>query len=297
MSKISNPLPMRDGVSPSFVWVPEGAWKNALDFLCQHFPDISEETWQARLNKREVCDQTGLRLTIESSVKRGMCLYYYREVALEPPIPFKEVILHQDEHLLVVDKPHFLPVTPGGQYLQETLLVRLKNKTGIEELTPLHRLDRETAGVILFSTNRTSRGAYQSLFQQQQIHKTYQAIAPKIENLSFPYLKRSRLIESPQFFVMEEAPGEINSETLIEVLEDLGEYALYRLSPKTGKKHQLRLHMASLGAPLINDLFYPEIKPSGSDDYTKPLKLLAHSIAFRDPITGQDRRFQSNLRL
>ncbi|WMW81626.1 RluA family pseudouridine synthase [Undibacterium cyanobacteriorum] len=297
MSKISSPLPMRDGVSPSFVWVPEGKWTTVLNFLCQHFPDISEETWRARFTKQEVCDQTGQRLTAESSIERGMCLFYYREVAHETPIPFEEVILHQDEHLLVVDKPHFLPVTPGGQYLQETLLVRLKNRTGIEELTPLHRLDRETAGVILFSVNRTSRGAYQSLFQQQQIRKIYQAIAPKIENLSFPYLKRSRLVESSRFFVMEEVPGEANAETLIEVLEDRGEYALYRLSPKSGKKHQLRVHMANLGAPLVNDLFYPEIKPSGSDDYTKPLKLLAHSIAFRDPITEQERRFQSNLSL
>lgn len=288
---------MRDGVGPSVVWVPEGQWTTALNFLCQHFPDISEETWRARFAKQEVCDQTGQRLTAESSIKRGICLFYYREVAHETPIPFEEVVLQQDEHLLVVDKPHFLPVTPGGQYLQETLLVRLKNKTGIEELTPLHRLDRETAGVILFSTNRASRGAYQSLFQQQQIQKTYQAIAPKIENLRFPYVKRSRLMESPRFFVMEEVPGDVNAETLIEVLEDLGEHALYRLSPKTGKKHQLRVHMASLGAPLLNDLFYPEIKPCGSDDYTKPLKLLAHSIAFRDPITEQDRSFQSNLSL
>jgi tRNA pseudouridine32 synthase/23S rRNA pseudouridine746 synthase len=245
------------------------------------------------MNKLEVCDGAGNYLQADSAVKRGMCIYYYREVENEVIIPFHEKILFEDEHLLVVDKPHFLAVTPGGQYLRETLLVRLKASTGIDFLTPLHRLDRETAGVILFSKEIKSRGAYQSLFQTRQIEKTYHALAPHLPQQSFPYRKLSRMQESQRFFMMEEVAGMTNSETLISIVEHRGENDLYQLQPHTGKKHQLRLHMASMGAPILNDQFYPIAQPIGSDDYSKPLKLLAKSIALIDPITGKARAFHS----
>ncbi|WP_230409632.1 pseudouridine synthase [Undibacterium fentianense] len=296
-SKPPPPLPTRDGVSASFVWVPEGYWENALEFLCDYFPEVSLETWTERMQKREVCDSNGHFLSPISQIKRGMCLFYYREIPNEIKIPFCEHILFQDEHLLVVDKPHFLPVTPGGGYLRETLLVRLKRRTQIDHLTPLHRLDRETAGIMLFSKQVQSRGAYQVLFQHQQIDKTYHALAPHLDHVSFPLQKKSRLVEGPQFFVMQEVPGEANSETQIHLLERRGAFSMYELRPRTGKKHQLRVHLASLGAPIINDTFYPIALPHGSDDFEKPLKLLAKSIAFTDPITGESRHFESQLTL
>lgn len=293
----SAPLPTRDGISPSYIWLPEGQWQHALHFLCSHFPEVSEQIWLTRFAKHEVCTAEGIALTPNSPVKRGMCIYYYREVENEIAIPFQETILFQNEDLLVVDKPHFLPVTPGGNYLKETLLVRLKNSTGIDFLTPLHRLDRETAGVILLSCNPKTRGRYQALFQQNQIIKTYHAIAAFLPDLPTPYLKQSRLEESAQFFVMHEVEGEANTETLISIIERRGENALYQLQPKTGKKHQLRVHLASLGAPILNDRFYPQALPVGHDDFEKPLKLLAKRISFIDPHSQEHYHFESQLSL
>jgi tRNA pseudouridine32 synthase/23S rRNA pseudouridine746 synthase len=291
------PLPTRHGISPSYIWLPEGQWDNALTFLCEHFPEINVTRWLQRFSKQEIRASDGAILHPDSAVKRGMCIYYYRVIDDEKVVPFHEKILFQDEHLLVADKPHFLAVTPGGDYLRETLLVRLKRQTGNEALSPLHRLDRETAGVILFSQQSQSRGAYQQLFQQRQIDKIYHAVAPHLPELAFPLRKASRMIESERFFLMQEVAGTINAETDIAILERRNELSLYELRPSTGKKHQLRVHMASLGAAIINDNFYPNSRPSGSDDFNKPLQLLAKSIAFIDPITGEKRAFHSEQNL
>ncbi|MBI3728342.1 MAG: pseudouridine synthase [Burkholderiales bacterium] len=287
------PLPVRDGIAPSYIWIPEGHWDNVFSFLQDHFPDVGASTWQARLDKQEVVDQQGKVLLADSMVRRGMCIYYYREIENETPIPFHEEILFQDEHLLVVDKPHFLPVTPSGRFLRETLLVRLKKDTGLTDLTPIHRLDRETAGVMLFSHNPATRGQYQSMFQRKSMAKTYHAIAKHLPELAFPLRHYSRMEEAEKFFVMCEVAGIANSETLVNIKERRGEHSLYQLQPVTGRKHQLRLHMSSLGAPILNDAFYPAALPCKADDFSAPLQLLAKSICFDDPITGQQRYFES----
>ncbi|MGS0741493.1 pseudouridine synthase [Glaciimonas sp. GG7] len=287
------PLPVVDGVAPSYVWLPVGDWPDMLTFLVQRFPAIASAVWMARMDKGEVMDDRGVRLTATASYRHGCRLYYYRELEAETPIPFEEVILYQDARLLVVDKPHFLPVIPAGRFLHETLLVRLKKKTGLAELTPIHRLDRETAGVMIFSCDVASRGAYQSLFQQRLVDKVYEALAPTMPQLHFPLVHRSRMVEGTPFFRMQEVDGEANSETQIDLIEQRGENSLYRLHPLTGKKHQLRVHMAALGMPIVNDIFYPNNQPCKGDDYSSPLKLLAKSIAFQDPITSQRVRFQS----
>ncbi len=287
------PLATRDGVSPSYLWLPEGRWDNLLDFLLTQFPDVSEQQWHVRIAKHEVVDAQGTILAANSKVKRGMCIFYYREIDDEMAIPFQEQILYQDEHLLVVDKPHFLPVIPGGRFLHETLLVRLKKKSGNNQLTPIHRLDRETAGVILFSQKTETRGAYQSLFQQRKVNKTYHALAPHLSLQEFPLTYRSKMIDAEKFFVMEETPGEPNAETQITVIERRGDNDLYELHPSTGKRHQLRVHLASLGAPIINDTFYPIALPCKGDDFSAPLQLLAKSISFTDPLSGDYRQFTS----
>lgn len=287
------PLPTRDGISPSYIWLPEGHWRDLLEFLGQQFPDISEQRWLQRIAKGEVVDVSGKPLSASSEVKRGMCIFYYREPEDETEIPFQANILFQDQDLVVVDKPHFLPVTPGGRFLRETLLVRIKAQLKNDHLSPLHRLDRETAGVILFSCNPSTRGAYQSLFQQRAIGKTYHALAPHLSEICLPYTHESRMVESPQFFVMQEIPGTANSSTRIALLERRGANSLYELQPSTGKKHQLRVHLASLGAPIINDAFYPIALPCKGDDFSSPLQLLAKSIAFIDPISGEQRYFES----
>jgi len=287
------PLPLRDGVAPSYLWLDEAAPGPALAYLVARFPDVGESAWRGRMARGEVVDAGGAALLPGSTLRRGGRIWYYRELDAETPIPFEERILFRDEHLLVVDKPHFLPTTPGGRFLHESLLVRLKNKLGVAQLAPIHRLDRETAGVVMFSQREDSRGAYQSLFQKRSVDKVYEALAAPLPGRRFPFIHRSRMVDGTPFFRMREAAGEPNSETLIDVIDMREGAALYRLQPRSGRKHQLRVHMAALGAPIFNDAFYPDALPCKGDDFANPLKLLARAIAFDDPLSGQRRRFES----
>ena len=288
------PLPVRSGVAPSYLWLTETRTGGMLRFLAERFPDVSLDSWAARLGRGEVVDAQGQPLQADSHVRQGMRIWYYRELdEPETPIPFKERILFQDAHLLVVDKPHFLPMIPSGRFLHETLLVRLKAQLELPHLTPIHRLDRETAGVVIFSHNPDTRGKYQSMFQKRVVSKVYEALAGPIEGREFPFTYRSRMQDAEQFFVSEEVPGEANSETLIEMIERRGDVVRYRLHPHTGRKHQLRLHLSSLGAPILNDAFYPAALPCKGDDFSAPLQLLARAISFEDPLTGELRTFES----
>ena len=292
------PLPIRDGVAPSYLWLTEARAGGMLRFLAERFPDVPEASWAQRLARGEIVDARGTRLDAGSPVRQGMRIWYYRELETpETPIPFREQVLFRDEHLLVADKPHFLPTIPTGRFLHETLLVRLKKQFGLPHLTPIHRLDRETAGVVICSHNPASRGAYQSMFQKRTVNKVYEALAGPIEGREFPFTYRSRMQDAEQFFLSEEVAGEPNSETLVELLERRGEVAHYCLHPHTGRKHQLRLHLAALGAPILNDGFYPVALPCKGDDFSAPLQLLARSVSFVDPLSGQPRRFDSGFRL
>lgn len=293
LKQFPSPLPVRDGVSPSFLWLPNGAWPDMLSFLTARFPEVTPAIWQSRMARGEVMDADGARLAADSPYRQGACIFYYRELEGETPIPFAEKILYQDAHILVADKPHFLPVIPSGRFLHETLLVRLKKTTGLEYLSPIHRIDRETAGIVVFSHNPSTRGRYQTLFQRREIGKVYEALAPKLSGRAFPFTYRSRMVEGHPFFRMREEPGEPNAETTIELLEEGDEVNLYRLRPLTGKKHQLRVHLAALGIPIVNDAFYPLALPCKGDDMSRPLQLLARSIAFVDPVTGNARYFES----
>ena len=290
-------LPTRNGVGPSCVGLPAGAWLTITDFLVERFPAITRNEWLQRMANHLVVDEFGVLVTAERSYPSHMRIYYYRAVEVEQRIPFDEVILFQDEHLIVADKPHFLPVTPSGHFLQETLLVRLKNRLGIDTLIPIHRIDRETAGLVLFSVKPDERNAYQALFRHHAVTKHYEAIAPWRDDLTFPLTRKSRIVEGVPFFRQREVAGEPNSETHIDVVETNGSRARYALSPVTGKKHQLRVHMNALGLPILNDRMYPPVAVTPGDDYASPLQLLAKSIAFDDPVTGQKRYFQSQLAL
>lgn len=287
---------MREGVSASALACPAGPWPLLLDFLAERLDLVSRGDWQARMAAGEVLDERGQVLPPEAPYRAGRRIYYWRWLAQEHEIPFEEQILFQDEELLVADKPHFLPVTPSGRYVQQTLLTRLKRRTGIASLTPVHRLDRETAGLTLFAIKPESRDAYQRLFRERTVEKVYEAIAPWRAELQLPLTYRSRLQErSEAFMQMQEVPGEPNAETEIRLLQALGmQWARYELRPHTGQKHQLRAHMSALGLPLRGDRIYPVLQPEEAEpDYREPLRLLARSIAFTDPVTGQARHFES----
>ncbi|MES2942894.1 MAG: RluA family pseudouridine synthase [Pseudomonadota bacterium] len=291
-------MPTRNGVGPSCVGLPAGHWPTITEFLVERFPAISREVWLDRMLLGLVADEFGALVTPQRPYQGHIRIYYYRALEDEPQIPFEETILFQDEHLIVADKPHFLPVTPSGHYLQQTLLVRLKNRLGLDSLTPIHRIDRETAGLVLFSSQVADRNAYQKLFRQHTIHKHYEAIAPWRTELELPLTRKSRIVEDEPFFRQRETEeGETNSETHIDVLEVRGSLARYALSPITGKKHQLRVHMNALGLPILNDRMYPPVDNTPDDDFAFPLQLLAKKIAFVDPVTGQQRQFESGLKL
>lgn len=291
------PLPLREGVAPSYTWLPPGSWPSLLAYLAARFPAISAARWHARLAAGEVRAASGEVLGADAPYRAGLQVFYYREVEDEPAIPFAERILYEDADLLVADKPHFLPVAPSGRFLRETLLVRLRQATGLAGLAPLHRLDRETAGIVVFSKDPRNRGRYQALFRERQVDKVYEAVAPACPALQFPLRRVSRIVPGERFFTMQETGGEPNAITDIEVARGEGPNWLYRLRPITGKTHQLRLHMLGLGVPILHDLLYPVVFPVGAEDYQRPLQLLAKSLAFTDPVTGARHCFTSSYSL
>jgi len=287
--------PILAAPAPSRLQLPPGDWPSLLDGLCARFPRIDRAQWADRFARGRVQDAQGRALAPDHVWQVGLEIVYFREVADEPVIPFVEAIVHQDAHLLVADKPHFLPVTPAGGYVRETLLARLVARTGNRDLVPLHRLDRLTAGLVLFSTRPDTRDAYQRLFRERRIEKVYEALAPALPPLAFPLERHTRLVPGEPFFRMTEAPGEPNARTRIEVVDSTGPVWRYRLHPVTGRKHQLRVHMAALGAPILGDDLYPELLVDAPAD--APLQLLAKGLAFDDPLTGEQRTFTSGLSL
>ncbi len=300
-------IPTRHGVSASCVALPgvkPGAspWPSALDFLDHRMPAVGRAVWAARLANGDVLDEDACALPPDAPYRAGTRLFYYRALVDEQVVPFEETVIHQDAHLVVADKPHFLPVTPAGRYVQQTLLVRLQRKLNMPQLAPLHRIDRETAGLVLFAVEPAERGTYHALFSGRSMHKTYEAIAPASKALAWPHTRRSRIVEHPtDFFRMCEASegSAPNSETQIELLEQCGPWARYRLRPITGKRHQLRVHMNALGLPIVGDQLYPSVLhgPDDAENFSEPLRLLAKGIGFTDPVTGEERRFESGLSL
>ena len=301
--KVPSPLPMRHGVSASRVWLPKigdyknsiekyGTWNTLFEFLIERFPFMDKEIIKDRINRGDIVRQDGSIFNETSSYQAEIFLFYYREIPNEARIPFEEKVLYKDENIIVVDKPHFIPVTPGGQYVRESLLARLKHRYNNEEISPIHRLDRETAGVMMFSCNQKIRGAYQDLFQHRAVKKSYEAIA-KISQQTFPLTYTSRITQSDPFFIMKEEKGLVNSKTYIDILETKNDLARYLLKPVTGKQHQLRVHMMSLGCAILNDPFYPELLADKGDDFSQPLQLLAKTLAFTDPFSGKNCFFET----
>jgi len=282
---------------PSAVQLPPGEWATVLDYLCERFPAIDRARWLDRMARHRVLDSNGEVIGPSRSYRAGMQLHYFREVADETPIPVVESILYVDDHLIVVDKPHFLPVVPAGKYVEETLIARLIRRFDNPDIAPLHRIDRHTAGLVLFAANRDSRDLYQALFRERRIEKSYEAIAPALLDAEFPVTRKTRLVAGEPFFRMCEEVGLANTETIINVIERGDSFWRYQLTPVTGKKHQLRVHMAALGAPILNDPIYPVYKADAPDDYEQPLQLLAKTLEFVCPHSGKPQRFDSALAL
>lgn len=352
---MTSPLPVRNGVNATRLRVPStGQWTTVCEYMLHRFGHVDAAGITRRFERGEVVGLDGSPLDEHTPLGTHEFIWYYRNLPAEEPIPFIETILHHDDNLLVIDKPHFLPTTPGGRFIQESALVRLRNRVGNPELIPMHRLDRATAGILLFSTNPETRGAYQTLFERREISKTYEAVSALVpvagrpagevlgtgglggsaeersgnafdglpgpgnhlltdaelrdrlealERQPLVYRNRMSKIKGQLRSLVED--GDPNAESLIELLgtgTSAGHFAgvpvaKFRLSPHSGKTHQLRVHLAALGLGILNDPFYPTLLDLAADDYARPLQLLARSISFIDPLSGKPVGYSSGLEL
>jgi tRNA pseudouridine32 synthase/23S rRNA pseudouridine746 synthase len=287
---------MRDGVGATRLHVPlEGPWPTVSAFMVERFFHLDPETLLQRFDRGDIVASDGSAVARDAPLGAAEFVWYYREPPVEQTIPFTEEILHQDDHLVVVDKPHFLPTTPGGKFLQNSALVRLRNRLGNPDLAPIHRLDRATAGLLMFSARPATRGAYQLLFENREVEKVYEAVSARPEGWDatrFPLVYRNH-IEKLRAQVRVEVDDERtpNAETLIELIGADDRVVHTRLRPHSGKMHQLRVHLAAIGLGILNDRFYPTLLDDGPDDYARPLQLLARELRFVDPLTGEDRDF------
>ncbi|WP_120004078.1 pseudouridine synthase [Nesterenkonia muleiensis] len=329
-----SPLPVRNGVNATRLRVPlTGPWSTVHEYVLETFGHIDPAGITARFSSGEVVDSAGAPVTAQAPLGSAEFIWYYRSLPKEAALPVTEQILFEDDHLLAVDKPHFLPTTPAGRYVQESLLVRLRNRLSLPELVPIHRLDRGTAGVVLFAKNPETRGAYQLLFENRRVSKTYQCVSllndqPYAVTDRFPLTVRNRIEKTKGVVVSQLVSYEVadsgkrphdrrfpakgrrrtdpvpgpNSSSRIELIEH-GQnragrsVALFRLTPHTGKTHQLRVHMAMLGLGILHDRFYPELWDDSPDDFDAPLQLLAHSLSFTDPLSAAPRCFTSQRKL
>jgi tRNA pseudouridine32 synthase/23S rRNA pseudouridine746 synthase len=293
---------MTTGVGPSWVVLPQqGPWPTVLAFLQARFARIEADEWLQRMQLGLVCTEFGQSLAPDSLFAPGLRIRYFRRVTHEPRVPFEAQLLFEDELIVVADKPHFLPVTPSGRYVEETLLARLRRRLGLDTLVPVHRLDRDTAGLVLLCKPVSARDAYAGMFRARAASKVYEAVAPWRPALNLPLIHSSRLEAAPHFMQMHEIPGEPNAHTRISLVEHNPHWGRYRLEPLTGRRHQLRVHMAALGLPIRHDGIYPRLSPepaaAETPDYSRPMQLLARELRFTDPVTGQARAFVSERNL
>jgi tRNA pseudouridine32 synthase/23S rRNA pseudouridine746 synthase len=286
--------------SPSIVSLPNTGkpYPTLLAFLVGRFPKIPEQIWAERLATGKILTEEGQPVTLTTPYIPNKRLFYFREVRQEPTIPFQERILFVNDHLMVICKPHFLPVIPGGPYVRETLLNRLRATTGNPSISPINRIDQGTAGLVLMSVNKETRGAYQQLFMDGRVRKTYEALGrfPSDSGQS-QWLVENRLEPGEPWFRMKTCAGTVNARSRIRLLEIDAAHARFQLSPLTGKKHQLRIHMSGLGFGIINDRYYPTLLPEIPCDLSHPLQLLSQKIEFRDPISGEEMSFTSTRQL
>lgn len=285
---------------PSQVVLPETE-KSAvtlLDFLEKRFPGISRSIWEGRMKVGNVLDGHKRPIYEDEPYTPGKRIFYFRESEQEISVPFFEQIIHSDDHILVVEKPHFLPVIPSGPYVNQCLLNRLKKTTGNENLTPIHRIDRETAGLVVFSVNPRTRGLYQQLFMEGQVLKTYEAVTFCTSTPpGQPVAVENRIVQGEPFFRMKTEPGIPNARSWIRYIKHNNGLAVFHIEPATGKKHQIRLHLSGLGFGIVNDRYYPDLLPEQPPDFEKPLQLLAKRLSFPDPVTGRVLDFRCTMEL
>jgi tRNA pseudouridine32 synthase/23S rRNA pseudouridine746 synthase len=295
--KPSSPLPQRNGLDAARLKLPpEGAWLSLRDHLVERLPRVAPARIEEMLREERIWGVSG-PLGPDAPFVPDSYIWFHRDLPVEVPVPFEIGVVHRDDDIVVADKPHFLATIPRGQHIMQTALVRLRDSLGLPDLSPAHRLDRVTAGLVLFVVRRELRGKYQTMFRDRLVSKEYEAIAPYSPALDLPTVVRSRIIKERGIITAFEVDGPPNAETHVSLVEHRNGLGRYRLKPLTGRTHQLRLHMSGLGVPIVNDDFYPVLRERPLDDFSSPLQLLARTLSFVDPVTGEERSFTSRLRL
>ncbi|MEV0180909.1 RluA family pseudouridine synthase [Streptomyces sp. NPDC050625] len=296
-----SPLPQREGVDPVRVRLPmAGSWATVGEHLVERLSGAGPGVVEAMLDAGRIVGADGLAVAADAPYVPGMFVWFHRELAPEVPVPFPLTVVYRDAHVVVADKPHFLATTPRGSHVTETALARLRRELDLPQLSAAHRLDRLTAGLVLFTVRPTERGAYQTLFRDRLIRKEYEAVAPYDPALALPRTVRSRIVKERGVMAAREVEGEPNAVTRVELIEHREGDGLghYRLIPDTGQTHQLRVHMNALGVPILGDPLYPEVTdPVPAGDFRRPLQLLARKLEFTDPVTGTEHRFTSGREL
>ncbi|MFD5163090.1 pseudouridine synthase [Streptomyces hawaiiensis] len=296
-----SPLPQRHGVDPVRVRLPAtGTWGTVREHLVERLSGAGAGVVDGLFAAGRIVRADGRPVEVDAPYVPGMFVWFHRDLPDEVPVPFPVEVVHWDEHIVVADKPHFLATTPRGSHVAETALARLRRELDLPALTAAHRLDRLTAGLVLFTVRPQERGAYQTLFRDRRVRKEYEAVAPYDPALTVPRTVRSRLVKERGVLTAREVPGEPNAVSHVELVEHRDRpdgpdgLARYRLTPSTGQTHQLRVHMTSLGVPILGDPLYPEVTtPGPAGDFRRPLQLLARSLEFADPVTGEEHRFRS----
>jgi tRNA pseudouridine32 synthase/23S rRNA pseudouridine746 synthase len=295
--KPSSPLPQRNGLDAARLKLPaDGPWSSLRDHLVERLPRVASERIEEMLAEERIWGVSG-PLGLDAPFVPDSYIWFHRDLPVEVPVPFEVGVVHQDDDIVVADKPHFLATIPRGQHVMQTALVKLRDSLGLPDLSPAHRLDRVTAGLVLFVVRRELRGKYQTMFRDRLVRKEYEAIAGYDPALELPRVVRSRIIKERGVITAFEVDGEPNAETHVSLVEHRDGLGRYHLKPLTGRTHQLRLHMAGLGVPIVNDDFYPVLRERPLDDFSEPLQLLARTLSFADPVTGEERSFTSGLEL
>ncbi|MEU6354547.1 RluA family pseudouridine synthase [Streptomyces sp. NPDC047072] len=289
------PLPQREGIDPVRVRLPlDGPWATVGEHLVERLSGAGEGVVERMLAAGRIVGADGTPVRADAPYAPGLFLWFHRDLPDEIPVPFPLEIVYRDEHIVVADKPHFLATTPRGGHVTETALARLRRDLGIPALGAAHRLDRLTAGLVLFTVRPEERGAYQGLFGERRVRKEYEAVAPYDPTLALPRTVRSRIVKERGVLAAYEVEGEPNAVSRVELQEHRGGLGRYRLLPTTGQTHQLRVHMNTLGIPILGDPLYPVVTdPVPAGDFRDPLQLLARSLEFTDPVTGAEHRFRS----
>jgi tRNA pseudouridine32 synthase/23S rRNA pseudouridine746 synthase len=295
--KPSSPLPQRNGLDAARLKLPsDGTWPSLREHLVERLPRVAPERIEEMLREDRIWGATG-PLGVDAPFVPDSYIWFHRDLPVEVPVPFEVGVVYRDDDIVVADKPHFLATIPRGAHIMQTALVKLRDSLGLPDLSPAHRLDRVTAGLVLFVVRRELRGKYQTMFRDRAVRKEYEAIAPVDAGLELPRVVRSRIVKERGIITAFEVDGEPNAETHVSLVEQRGPLGRYRLKPLTGRTHQLRLHMSGLGVPIVNDDFYPVLRERPLDDFSSPLQLLAHTLSFVDPISGVERSFTSRLAL